>query len=69
MSPTSYVIDDLIAIVASGQADYDELLKRILVACESMKAGGWWEAPRVDVKKAVGKEFVSAIFKQLIGLS
>jgi len=51
------------------QADYDELLKRILVACESMKAGGWWEAPRVDVKKAVGKEFVSAIFKQLIGLS
>ena len=50
------------------EKDYDELLKRMLNACAAMKAGGWWEPPRVDVKKAVGLEFVGAILKSLIGL-
>ena len=43
-------------------------LKRMLEACKRMEAGGWWEPPRVDVKKAVGLEFVGAILKSLIGL-
>merc|ERR1719198_2612800 len=30
------------------QPHFDDLLKRILEACEEMKAGGWWEAPRVN---------------------
>ena len=49
-----------------SEADYDELLKRMLKACEMMKAGGWWEAPRKDVKAAVGVEFVTAIAKTLL---
>lgn len=51
------------------QADYDKLLERILVACAAMKAGGWWEPPRVSVKKAIGGEFAVAIFKSLVGLA
>lgn len=50
-------------------ADYEELLTRMLVACDEMKKGGWWEAPRKNVKAAVGLEFVSAILKSLVGLS
>lgn len=50
-------------------ADYDELLKRMLVACEKMTAGGWWETPRVDVKRTVGLEFAVAIAKQVFGLA
>ena len=37
----------------------------MLVACEQMQAGGWWEAPRVNVKKAVSLEFAAAIGKSL----
>merc|ERR1740130_1361683 len=29
----------------------------------AMKAGGWWEPPRVSVKKSIGLEFAAAIFK------
>ena len=47
---------------------YDELLKRMLVACEEMQKGGWWEAPRVNIKKRVSLEFVSAIVKSFVGL-
>merc|ERR1719152_777506 len=50
------------------EADYDELLKRMLKACGAMKAGGWWEAPRVNINAAVGKEFVVAILKSFVGL-
>jgi glutamate-1-semialdehyde 2,1-aminomutase len=50
------------------QKDYDELLKRMLVACEEMKKGGWWEPPRKNVKLTVAKEFVSAIAKSLVGM-
>ena len=48
-----------------SEADYDELLKRMLVACEEMKKGGWWEPPVNDPKKSVGKEFVVAIVKTI----
>jgi len=47
------------------EADYEELLARMLTACEMMKAGGWWEAPRVNIDLSVGKEFVGAIIKSL----
>ena len=47
------------------QAHYDDLLTRMLAACKSMKEGGWWEKPRVNVKRAVGIEFVTAIVKML----
>ena len=30
-----------------------------------MKAGGWWEPPRTNVKRTVGIEFVTAILKRL----
>ena len=48
------------------QAHYDDLLTRMLAACKSMKEGGWWEKPRVNVKRAVGIEFVTAIVKMLV---
>jgi len=51
------------------QKDFDELLKRILAACKEMEAGGWWENPRVDVKRAIGKEFAMAIAKSVVGLA
>ena len=50
------------------EADYDELLKRMLKACEMMKAGGWWEPPQVNINATVGKEFVVAIAKMIVGL-
>ena len=50
-----------------SEADYDELLKRMLKACEAMKAGGWWEAPKININAAVGKEFVVAILKSIVG--
>ena len=50
------------------QEHYDALLERILVACEGMQQGGWWEPPRVNIKRAVGLEFVGAMLKQLVGL-
>ena len=34
-----------------------------------MKAGGWWEPPRVSVKKSIGLEFAAAIFKSLVGFA
>jgi len=49
-------------------AHYEELLKRMLAACEEMKKGGWWEAPVVNVKAAVSKEFVGAILKSAFGI-
>jgi len=46
---------------------YDELLTRMLKACEMMKAGGWWEPPVNNPKASVGKEFVVAILKSIVG--
>jgi len=51
------------------EKDYDELLKRILVACSEMKAGGWWEPPKVNVKKAISSEFAVAIVKSAFGMN
>jgi len=48
------------------QENYDELLTRMLAACEQMKAGGWWAPPKVDIKSTVGKEFVVAIIKSFL---
>ena len=47
------------------EENYSLLLTRMLKACEMMQAGGWWEAPKINVKSAVGKEFVTAIAKSL----
>jgi glutamate-1-semialdehyde 2,1-aminomutase len=49
------------------EENYEELLKRMLKACEMMQAGGWWEAPVISPKQSVAKEFVVAILKSLIG--
>ena len=40
----------------------------MLKACEMMKAGGWWEPPQVNINATVGKEFVVAIAKMIVGL-
>ena len=50
------------------EKDYDELLTRMLAACKMMKDGGWWEVPKVNINMAVGKEFVVAILKSIVGL-
>jgi len=50
------------------EADYDELLKRMLNACSMMKSGGWWEPPRKSIKMSMNVEFATAILKSLIGL-
>ena len=34
-----------------------------------MKEGGWWEPPRVSVKRAIGTEFAVAILKSLVGFA
>ena len=49
------------------EADYDELLKRMLVACKMMTDGGWWDEPKVSINMTVGLEFVSAIRRSIIG--
>ena len=54
---------------APEQADYDKLLERVLVACKAMQEGGWWEPPRVSVKRAISTEFAVAIFKNLVGFA
>lgn len=49
------------------EKDYDELLSRILVACKEMQAGGWWESPKLNIKKAISTEFAVAIVKSFFG--
>ena len=41
----------------------------MLVACKAMQEGGWWEPPRVSVKRAISTEFAVAIFKNLVGFA
>jgi len=50
------------------EGDYDELLKRMLLACKMMHEGGWWEAPRKSIKMSMNFEFATAILKSLVGL-
>merc|ERR1719253_2341592 len=51
------------------EANYDELLQRMLTACEEMTKGGWWEPPQINVKAQISFEFAGAIAKSLIGLA
>jgi glutamate-1-semialdehyde 2,1-aminomutase len=48
------------------KADYDELQKRILTACEAMSQGGWWEEPKANIKQKIGMEVGCGVFKNLI---
>eukprot|EP00932_Pfiesteria_piscicida_P010614 SRR837773.21596.p1 GENE.SRR837773.21596~~SRR837773.21596.p1 ORF type:complete len:161 (+),score=56.65 SRR837773.21596:47-484(+) len=48
--------------------DYDRLLERMLVACEAMKQGGWWEPPVGNIKKALMGEIASAVAKNVFKL-
>jgi len=49
------------------KADYDRLLERVLVACESMKKGGWWEPPVANIKTKLLGEIGGAVLKNLVG--
>jgi len=48
------------------KADYDRLLERILVACEQMKAGGWWELPVANIKAKLAVEIGTAVAKNAL---
>jgi len=48
---------------------FEELLSRTLVACEEMRKGGWWDAPKINIKKAISGEFATAIVKSMFGMS
>mmetsp|Transcript_73174 Transcript_73174/g.202958 ORF Transcript_73174/g.202958 Transcript_73174/m.202958 type:complete len:601 (+) Transcript_73174:89-1891(+) len=51
------------------KADYDRLLERLLVACEDMKKGGWWEPPVANIKKKLMVEIGTAVAKNVVALS
>lgn len=48
------------------EADYDRLLERLLVACEAMKQGGWWEPPVANIKTKLMGEILPAMLKHLV---
>jgi glutamate-1-semialdehyde 2,1-aminomutase len=50
------------------KADYDRLLERLLVACEGMMAGGWWDEPKVNIKQKVSLEMVQALVKNTFSM-
>lgn len=47
--------------------DYDRLLDRLLIACDEMKKGGWWEPPVASIKGKLMKEIGGAVIKNMIG--
>lgn len=47
-------------------ADYDRLLGNILVACEQMKSGGWWEDPVANIKTKLMVEMGGAIVQNML---
>eukprot|EP00930_Biecheleria_cincta_P037709 TRINITY_DN2590_c0_g1_i2.p1 TRINITY_DN2590_c0_g1~~TRINITY_DN2590_c0_g1_i2.p1 ORF type:complete len:623 (+),score=129.39 TRINITY_DN2590_c0_g1_i2:65-1870(+) len=51
------------------KADYDRLLDRLLVACEQMQKGGWWEEPKANIKSKLCIEIGTAVFKNLLGIT
>jgi len=51
------------------KADYDRLLERLLVACEQMQKGGWWEEPKANIKIKLAGEIGTAVFKNLLGIT
>jgi len=48
------------------RADYDRLLEKMLVACEQMTLGGWWEPPVVNIKVKLMGEIGQAVLKNLM---
>jgi glutamate-1-semialdehyde 2,1-aminomutase len=46
--------------------DYDRLLERMLVACERMKTGSWWEPPVANIKAKLMGEIGRAVLKNLM---
>jgi glutamate-1-semialdehyde 2,1-aminomutase len=48
------------------KSDYDRLLERLLIACESMQKGGWWEPPAANIKVSLMKEIGTAVMKNAI---
>jgi len=48
------------------KADYDNLLDRILQACEEMKKGGWWETPRANIKASLALEVGGAVLRRFL---
>mmetsp|Transcript_95364 Transcript_95364/g.208617 ORF Transcript_95364/g.208617 Transcript_95364/m.208617 type:complete len:603 (-) Transcript_95364:78-1886(-) len=49
------------------KADYDRLLDRVLVACENMQKGGWWEPPVANIKQKLAVEIATAVGKNVLG--
>jgi len=48
------------------KADYDRLLEHLLVACEAMKQGGWWEPPVANIKTKLMGEIFPAMIRNLV---
>jgi len=46
--------------------DYSRLLERMLVACEQMTAGGWWEPPVANIKVKLMGEIGHAVFRNIM---
>eukprot|EP00931_Biecheleriopsis_adriatica_P071958 TRINITY_DN4593_c0_g2_i1.p1 TRINITY_DN4593_c0_g2~~TRINITY_DN4593_c0_g2_i1.p1 ORF type:complete len:601 (+),score=147.98 TRINITY_DN4593_c0_g2_i1:48-1850(+) len=51
------------------KADYERLLDRLLVACEQMQKGGWWDEPKSNIKAKLGFEIGAAVVKNFLGMS
>jgi len=47
--------------------DFDRLHDRIISACGSMKEGGWWEPPVVNVKQRLVVELLGGVLRNLLG--
>jgi len=48
------------------KADFDRLLERMLVACEEMKKGGWWDPPVANIKAKLGVEIGTAVVRNFV---
>eukprot|EP00929_Paragymnodinium_shiwhaense_P044350 TRINITY_DN22753_c0_g1_i1.p1 TRINITY_DN22753_c0_g1~~TRINITY_DN22753_c0_g1_i1.p1 ORF type:complete len:598 (-),score=167.36 TRINITY_DN22753_c0_g1_i1:360-2153(-) len=48
------------------KADYDRLLDRLLLACENMQQGGWWETPVANIKGKLLVEIGGAVLKNML---
>mmetsp|Transcript_98940 Transcript_98940/g.261354 ORF Transcript_98940/g.261354 Transcript_98940/m.261354 type:complete len:601 (+) Transcript_98940:90-1892(+) len=46
--------------------DYDRLLDKMLVACEQMTSGGWWEPPVANIKVKLMGEIGQAVLKNIM---
>merc|ERR1740138_1025204 len=48
------------------RADFDQLLDRMLVACQAMKKGGWWETPVASIKAKLMVEIGGAVLRNAL---